>query len=88
MTSDNAVRPRISAVIPTLNRREDLLEFAATLVEQTVPCDELLIVDAGDVPDMEEALATALAGTGCDLVYRRSPAGTSCLLYTSPSPRD
>jgi len=70
-------RPRISAVVPTLNRRDDLLEFAASLTRQTVTCDELLVVDAGSVPDMESALRDVLAGSGCELVYRTSPAGTS-----------
>ena len=74
---ETAAQPRISAVIPTLNRRADLLEFAATLIQQTVRCDELVIVDAGDVPDMKEALEAALDGSGCVLKYRKSEAGTS-----------
>jgi GT2 family glycosyltransferase len=70
-------RKRVSAIVPTLNRREDLLEFADSLVAQTTRPDELLVVDAGEVPDMEAALRSALEGSGIDLVYRRSEAGTS-----------
>lgn len=68
---------RVSAIVPTLNRRKDLLEFAASLVSQTVRPDELLVVDAGEVPDMEDALRDALDGSDIALVYRRSEAGTS-----------
>jgi GT2 family glycosyltransferase len=67
----------ISAIVPTLNRRKDLLEFAETLVAQTIRPTDLVVVDAGDVPDMEAALLDALADSGIALVYRQSEAGTS-----------
>ncbi len=69
--------PRISVIVPTLNRRDDLLEFTDSLLAQTVRPTEFLVVDAGDVPDMEAALLDKLAGSGIGLVYRRSEAGTS-----------
>lgn len=69
--------PTISVVVPTLNRRDDLLEFTDSLLAQTVRPTELLVVDAGDVPDMEQALADRLRGSGIRLVYRKSEAGTS-----------
>lgn len=69
--------PRISVIVPTLNRRADLLEFTDSLLAQTVRPHEFLVVDAGEVPDMEEALRARLADTGVELVYRRSEAGTS-----------
>ena len=72
-----ADQARVSVIVPTLNRRDDLLEFVESLLAQTTPVFELLIVDAGEVPDMEDALASALAGSGVDLFYTRSEAGTS-----------
>ncbi len=72
-----AARPLISAIVPTLDRRDDLLAFVRTLVAQTVVPDELIIVDAGSVPDLESALQRALDGSGVALRYSRSAAGTS-----------
>ncbi len=69
--------PRVSVIVPTLNRRADLLEFTDSLKAQTVLPHELLVVDAGAVPDMEEALRERLHGSGISLIYRRSAAGTS-----------
>ena len=76
-TPTNTPTPTVSVVVPTLNRRDDLLEFCASLLAQTVRPHELIVVDAGQVPDMEEALRAALAGSGVALQYRRSRAGTS-----------
>lgn len=69
--------PRVSVIVPTLNRRADLLDFCGSLLAQTVRPHELIVVDAGQVPDMEAALQAALAGSGVALVYRKSRAGTS-----------
>ncbi len=69
--------PRISVIVPTLDRRDDLLEFTDSLLAQTVRPHEFLVVDAGSVPDMEAALRARLEGSGIALVYRRSAAGTS-----------
>jgi glycosyltransferase involved in cell wall biosynthesis len=69
--------PQVSVIVPTLNRRADLLEFCASLRAQTVRPLELIVVDAGQVTDMEQALIEALAGSGIGLTYRRSRAGTS-----------
>ena len=70
-------RPRLSIIVPTLNRRADLLEFTETLTRQTVLPHELIVVDAGQVPDMEAAMLEVLDGSGIELIYRRSEAGTS-----------
>lgn len=70
-------RPVLSAIVPTMDRRDDLLAFVATLVAQTVRPDELVVVDAGSVPQLEAALRAALEGSGISLVYSRSEAGTS-----------
>ena len=69
--------PRLSVIVPTLNRRQDLLEFTETLVQQTIQPDEFIVVDAGSVPDMKEAMLAVLEGSKIDLVYRQSDAGTS-----------
>ena len=41
---------RISAVIPTRNRRESLVRTLLSLAGQTHPLEEILVVDASDVP--------------------------------------
>ena len=69
--------PRLSVIVPTLNRRQDLLEFTETLVAQSVRPHEFIVVDAGQIPDMQEALLVALADSGIELIYRKSDAGTS-----------
>lgn len=69
--------PRLSVIVPTLNRRQDLLEFTETLVQQTIQPDEFIVVDAGSVPDMKEAMLAVLEGSKIELVYRQSQAGTS-----------
>ena len=68
---------RVSVIVPTLNRRADLLEFCASLRAQTVLPYELIVVEDGHVPNMHDALCSALDGSGIALQYRRSRAGTS-----------
>lgn len=70
-------RARVSAIVPTMNRKDDLLEFAATLVKQTHRPDLLVVVDAGSVPDIDVHLRDALAGSGIRLIHARSTPGTS-----------
>ncbi len=69
--------PKVSILLPTMNRRDDLLEFVGTLIQQTVPAHELVIVDAGAVPDLDKDLQAALDGSGVALRYTRSEPGTS-----------
>lgn len=70
-------QPSISCVVPTLNRRDDLLAFAETLVGQSVLPQELILVDAGDLPDLDRQVERVLKGSGIRLRYVRSAAGTS-----------
>jgi glycosyltransferase involved in cell wall biosynthesis len=54
-------RPLVSAVIPTFNRRDDVLIAVRTAVEQTYPADslEIIVVDDGGTDDSQEALDRA-----------------------------
>ncbi|MEO1366230.1 MAG: glycosyltransferase [Acidobacteriota bacterium] len=53
-----AATPRVSAVIPTWNRPRRVLEAVASVLAQTVPALEVLVVDDGSV----DGTAAALAG--------------------------
>ena len=67
----------LSAIVPTLNRRDDLLAFVETLIGQSRRPHELVVVDAGDDRGLPVALDRALQGSGIRLRYVRSRAGTS-----------
>ena len=69
--------PTTSVIVPTLNRRDDLLAFTKTLIEQTVLPDEFVIVDAGNIENLDKEILNALKGSGIRLQYARSEAGTS-----------
>ncbi len=66
---------RVSVVLPTMNRGEDMRVFLDALRTQTVLPDELVVVDAGE--PVEPVLRDGLEGSGIELVYRRSEPGTS-----------
>jgi glycosyltransferase involved in cell wall biosynthesis len=51
------MRPLVSAVIPTYNRRDDVLVAVRTAVEQTYRELEIIVVDDGGSDDSAEALA-------------------------------
>ena len=67
----------ISVIVPTLNRLDDLLVFIESLCKQTIKPQELVVVDAGTIDDLQSQLQDALNGSGIDLQYARSEAGTS-----------
>ena len=69
--------PRLVGLVPTLDRADDLVEMAGTLVRQTVPVDELVVVDAGRPGDLAERLRAVLDPAGIALRYLRSEPGTS-----------
>lgn len=77
MSPPPKARPTISVLVPTLNRHDDWLEFLPSLVAQTQTPLELVVVDAGQDPRIEPLLRAGLAGSGIDLQYARSEAGTS-----------
>lgn len=68
--------PRISVIIPTIGRPDDLREMLATLVQQTVMPDEFVLVNAGPM-DLQALVRTALAGTDIEFKYATSQPGTS-----------
>ncbi len=43
--AENPPRPRISVIIPTYNRRDYVLEAVRSVVEQTYPAHEIIVVD-------------------------------------------
>ena len=69
-----AVDKRVSIVLPTMNRGEDMRAFLDSLLLQTVLPAEL-VVDAGE--SVQELLQRALEGSEIALIYRSSQPGTS-----------
>jgi len=68
---------RLASIVPTLDRPEDIAEFVESLVQQTVPTHQLVVVDAGKDPRIEDILRKGLEGSGIELLYSRSKPGTS-----------
>ena len=68
---------RISVIVPTLNRHEELLTLAQSLLDQTLLPDELVVVDAGEPSNLEEQLRKFLSSSSIALTYATSEAGTS-----------
>lgn len=69
-------RPRISVIIPTIGRPDDLRVMLGTLVRQTVLPDEFVLVNAGPM-DLQALVAECLAGTDIIFKYATSEPGTS-----------
>jgi glycosyltransferase involved in cell wall biosynthesis len=51
-------RPRISVAIPTFNRREVVQRAVQSVLTQTLPPDEVLVIDDGSIDGTADALAT------------------------------
>ncbi len=66
---------RITVAVPTLNRLDDMVAMAGSLVTQTRKPFEFIVVDAGQGQDLEGALQRILAGSGIELVYVRARKG-------------
>src|SRR5688572_11723596 len=67
-------RPLVSAVIPTFNRRDDVVIAVGTVVAQTYPAAslEIIVVDDGGTDDTEAALR---ARFGDRVRYLKKPNG-------------
>ena len=68
---------RISVIVPTFNRHEELLTLAQSLLDQTLLPDELVVVDAGEPSNIEKRLRNFLSDSSISLTYATSAAGTS-----------
>lgn len=68
--------PRISVIIPTIGRPDDLRKMFATLVTQTVMPHEFVLVNAGPM-DLKALCEECLAGSDIELKYATSSPGTS-----------
>jgi glucosyl-dolichyl phosphate glucuronosyltransferase len=67
----------ISVIVPTMNRPQELMEFVQTLCSQSRLPEELVLVDAGSVEDLEATVREGLSKSPIKLKYSRSEAGTS-----------
>lgn len=65
----------VTVAVPTVNRLDDMVAMARTLVTQTRLPDEFIVVDAGSGADLEGAMRDILAETGIDFTYVRSEKG-------------
>lgn len=60
-----------------MNRREDLLRAVTTILTQTDPFAELIIVDAGEESDIEQEVQRHCQEVGLAVIYRRSAPSTT-----------
>lgn len=78
MSSADALptNPRISIILPTIGRPDDLRRMIPTLVAQTIRPHELVLVNAGDM-DLRDLCLECLGDSGIALKYATSRPGTS-----------
>ncbi len=58
-----AIRMKITTVIPTYNRSESLIRALKSVLAQTLPCDEILVVDDASTDHSLEALKVFIQST-------------------------
>ena len=74
---------KISAVIPTKNRTTDLKECLDTLLAQTLPPDEVVIVDNSISDETEQCINNWRSSANFQLIYiKQAEGGTSSLRNT------
>ncbi len=71
MNLDKRNAYRVSVLISTKNRFQDLKECIDSILIQTVKPDEIILVDASDTSESMEMVKKALATTGIKLTYHR-----------------
>jgi glycosyltransferase involved in cell wall biosynthesis len=72
---DGEAALKVSAVIPTYNRRTQVLGAIASVLQQTVPVDEIVVVDDGSTDGTAESIVSRY-GAGVTVV-RQENAGVS-----------
>ena len=77
-------KPTVSLVISVWNRKDDLRENLASIRAQTVPADQVIVVDNDSSDGTPEMVLEEFP----EVQLIRMPHSEYCLLYTSPSPRD
>ena len=65
--------PRTSVIIPTYNRPEELEDCLRSLARQTVPPDELLVVDDGNLSRIPAGDLCRQAGVECRHIHKKEP---------------
>lgn len=60
---------RVSVVIPTYNRRDFLVQAINSVLRQTKPCDELLIVDDGSTDNTRQEVARIIRTSPLNIRY-------------------
>lgn len=68
---------KITVIVPTLNRENEIQLFVNTLLAQTQLPDEFIVVDAGEASSLEQNLAQRFLTSTISFVYLRSIPGTS-----------
>ena len=93
-TSERPAVSLVSVIVPCFNYANYVGDALRSILEQDYPAIELIVIDDGSTDDSALRIEEALSG------WRSYPAmhrvefirqpnqGVSCLLYTSPSPRD
>ena len=68
--AEQAGTRRVSVIIPTRNERTNIERLVRSLTSQTVPPQEIIVVDQ----DSEDGTAAIAADLGCVVVHREKPA--------------
>jgi len=68
---------RISIVIPTKNRVDDVFECLRSIERQTILPDELVIVDASDSRELEQLIKTYCSENNFAIIYTHCDSGTA-----------
>jgi len=80
LRTDN--HPRVSVVIPTRNRPELLANLLFSIIKQTIPPDEVIIVDDSDdfkTAELANVLRDAFSNKGVELKYLQGRKGTASI---------
>jgi GT2 family glycosyltransferase len=69
------IPPRISVVVPTKNRVKDLEKCIDSLLNQTQPIDELIVIDASDNDETEKYIRMLKEKANFEIIYVKQTKG-------------